>query len=60
VLARNSLTWHATAAYKQALPTSNTAVRKHSMTSGMIVPPNSLILFSCIAICAKLEIGERV
>ncbi len=47
-LVRNSLTLHATAAYKQALPTSNTAVTKHSTTSEMIVPPDSLILFSCI------------
>jgi hypothetical protein len=38
VLVRNSLTWHATAAYKQALPTSNTTVTKHSMTSRMIMP----------------------
>jgi hypothetical protein len=39
VLVRNALTWHTTAAYKQALPTSNTTVTKHSTTSGMIVPP---------------------
>jgi hypothetical protein len=37
----NSLTWCATAAYKQALPTSNTAVTKHSTTSGTIVPPTA-------------------
>jgi hypothetical protein len=54
VLVRNSLTWHATAAYKQVLPTSNTAVTKHSMTSGMIVPPDSLILFSCISVMAHM------
>jgi hypothetical protein len=45
---------HTTAAYKQVLPTSNTTVTKHSMTSGMIMPPDSLILFSCISVMAHM------